>query len=239
MTLMWKLALVHQGKGTDALLNSYEQERHEVAKETIRKVSKATKVVTLTNPISRALRNQLASILINFDVVQQQLGRAVGMLDISYQNSPAVREDMANRKSTGPNKGDRATNVLFQDEKGQPHSLVNYFRGTEHVLFLFMGLCDAKPSPELKQIQDRISKDYAGLIRSYLVAGTPVASSDWSGPVIVSIDGAIHRRYGADKEGALYLIRPDHHIAFRSQPVDVGLFFDYLSGHLVPTLSYV
>lgn len=99
------MALYHKGEGTEKLLDSYEVERHEVAEATIKKVNFATNVVTLKNPITRTLRNQLAAILVN-------------------------------------------------------------------------------------------------------------------------TDGAIHRRYGAIEE-ALYLIRPDHHIGYRSQPVMPDLFMSY------------
>jgi 2-polyprenyl-6-methoxyphenol hydroxylase-like FAD-dependent oxidoreductase len=242
--LMWKLALAHQGKGTEKLLDSYEVERHEVAEATIKKVSFATKVVTLDNSISRTLRNQLAAILVNTDVVQNRLGRDVGMLDISYRNSSVVREDTTRPKRAqrvlegisdsgtgfgkGPRSGDRAPNVLFLDEKGVPHSLVDYLYGTQHTLLLFAGLSDRGPSQTLNQIQAMAAQRYSGVIQCYLVTKASLPSSEWEGPIIVNSDGAIHRRYGATK-GALYLCRPDQHIGYRSQPVVPELFVAYLT----------
>lgn len=250
--LVWKLALVHQGKGTERLLDSYEIERHEVAEATIKKVSLATKVVTLKNPLSRTLRNQLATILVNTDVVQNRLGRETAMLDISYGSSNVVREDTAHprhaqrirkvisdsgpRFDNGPSKGDRAPNVLFLDDKGAPHSLVDYLYGTPHTLLLFAGLSDQHPSPTLRRIQSLVAKRYPGLIRCYLVSTVAVPESEWTGAVIVNRDGAVHRRYGAPEE-ALYLCRPDHHIGYRSRPVVPDLFIDYLEQILVPTSS--
>jgi len=245
--LMWKLALVHQGKGTEKLLDSYEVERHEVAEATIKKVSLATKVVTLKNPISQTLRNQLAGILANTDVVHNRLGREVGMLNISYSSSSVVAEDIAQPKrsqqmrkvvggSKGPSSGDRTPNVLFLDEKGAPHSLVDYLYGIQHSLLLFAGLNDRGPSQTLHQLQALVMQRYPGVIRCYLVTTTAASKSEWEGAVIVNKDGAIHRRYGATDE-ALYLSRPDHHIGYRSQPVIPDLFFNYLERILVPTGS--
>jgi hypothetical protein len=247
--LMWKLALVHQGKGTEKLLDSYEVERHEVAEATIKKVSFATNVVTLKNPISRTLRNQLAAILVNTDVIQNRLGRDVGMLDISYRNSSVVREDTAHPKRSqqvlkgirdrgadfgkGPGSGDRAPNVLFLDEKGVPHSLVNYLYGTQHTLLLFAGISDRHPAQTLYRIQAMVAQRYSGVIKCCLVTTGALPTSEWEGPLIVNTDGAIHRRYGAAEE-ALYLIRPDHHIGYRSQPVMPDLFTFYLQQTLYP-----
>lgn len=242
--LLWKLALVHQGKGTEALLDSYEAERHAVAEATIKNVSFATKLVTLKNPLSRTLRNQLAALLVNSDIVQNRLGRGVGMLDINYRESNIVHEEMPSPTLTqqvrqalgdqgadfqaGPHSGDRAPNVLFLDEKGAAHSLVNYFYGTRHTLLLFAGRSDRRPSPALQQIQTLVAQRYAGVINCYVVTTTLLPADDWAGQVIVNTDSALHRRYGAGAE-ALYLIRPDHHIGYRSQPVSVEKFAAYLA----------
>ena len=253
--LLWKLALVHQGHGDEQLLDSYAVERHEVAEATIKKVSFATNLVTMKNPISRTLRNQLAAILVNTDVVQNRLGRDVGMLDISYRNSSIVQEEIGSKDSThpvrvpqvfnriggtdfdkGPSSGDRAPNVLFLDEKGVPHSLVDYLYGTQHTLLLFAGLSDQRPSSTLQQIQALVAQRYPNSIRCYLVATSLLPASIWEGPVIVNADGNLHRRYGATKE-ALYLSRPDHHIGYRSQPVEPDLFMHYLEQILLPTID--
>ncbi len=240
--LMWKLALVHQGKATEKLLDSYEIERHEVAEATIKRVRFATNVVTLKNPLSRAIRNQLASILVNMDMVQNRMGRDVGMLDISYDSSDVVNEDRVENgrvlkllKGIGANgsdvnavnSGDRAPNVLFLDEAGVPHSFVDFLYGTEYTLLLFMGLRDRKPSATLYQIQEMIVKRYPNIIRTCLVTTTTLPPAEWTGEMIVNSGGAIHRRYGAVEE-ALYLCRPDHHIGYMSQPVSFDLLVAYL-----------
>ena len=241
--LMWKLALAQRGKATDRLLDSYESERHEVAEATINKVSFATNVVTLKNPISQTLRNQLAAILVNTDVVQNRLGREVGMLDISYKNSDAVGEDpvRANRAQqalksmreggtdfdSGPGRGERAPNVLFLDHKRAPRSLVDYLYGTQHTLLLFAGSNSRNPSQMLSTIQWTVAERYPDLMTCYLVTTAALPASAWTGPVIVNTDGALHRRYRAATE-ALYLIRPDHHIGYRSRPVNLELLLAYL-----------
>ena len=241
--LMWKLALVHQGKGSEKLLDSYDTERHEVAEATIKKVSFVTSLVTTKNPISRTLRNQLAAILINTDAVQNRFGRNVGMLDISYRNSPVVQEHtirltpmlqvrkvLGRNVSTfhqGPSCGDRAPNVFFLDEKSASHSLVDYLYGTHHNLLLFADLQLKAPSLMLEQVKTLIEQRYADRIDCYLVTTAARSASEWDGAMIIDRDGAIHRRYGVSEE-AIYLCRPDHHVAYRSQPVQLDLFAAYL-----------
>ncbi len=252
--LMWKLALVHHGKGSEKLLDSYEAERHEVAEATIKKVSFVTSLVTTKKPISRTLRNQLAAILINTDAVQNRFGRDVGMLDISYRNSPVVQEHtirltpmqhvrkvLGRNASTfdeGPSCGDRAPNVFFLDEKNTSRSLVDYLYGTRHKLLLFAGLQDQAPSRTLQQVKTWVEEQYPDRIESYLVTTATPSASEWDGAMIVDQNGAIHRRYGASEE-AIYLCRPDHHIAYRSQPVELDLFAAYLEQILaVPQNSH-
>ena len=244
--LMWKLALVHHGKGSQKLLDSYDAERHEVAEATIKKVSFVTSLVTTKNPISRTLRNQLAAILINTDAVQNRFGRNVGMLDIGYRNSPVVQEDtirltpmqqvrkvLGRNVSTfdeGPSCGDRAPNVFFMDidQKNTSHSLVDYLYGTHHKLLLFAAPQAQAPSLMLQQVKTLVEQRYADRIDCYLVTTAARSASEWDGAMIVDKDGAIHRRYGVSEE-AIYLCRPDHHIAYRSQPVRLDLFTAYLT----------
>ena len=240
--LIWKLALAQQGRGTDELLNSYEVERHAVAEATIKNVSFATKIVTLKNPLSKALRNQLSSILVNTDAVQNRFGRNVGMLDIRYETSSVVQEDNPQTKpvqrvrnaigdnlhfNKGPKSGERCPNVLFLGESGGPHSLIDYLYGTQHTLLLFTGLSDKYPSQKLKQIHTQVKQNFPEIIKCYLVSTAKIDTSVWEGEVIVNKDAALHKRFGASEE-TLYLCRPDHHLGYRSQPVDVGLFFEYL-----------
>lgn len=240
--LIWKLALVQRGEGTEQLLDSYEEERHDVAQATIKNVSFATKVVTLKNPLSKALRNQLAAILVNTDAVQNRFGRNVGMLDISYHHSDVVWEDGIKTKPAhqlrkvmgsgtpfdkGPKSGERCPNVLFLDHKGAAHSLIDYLYGTEHTLLLFSGLSEQRPSHTFHQIQALVAQRYSEMIRTYLVMTSAVPESAWEGTALVNTDSALHHRFGA-REEALYLSRPDHHIGYRSQPVSTELFSRYL-----------
>ena len=53
------------------------------------------------------------------------------------------------------------------------------------------------------------------------------AALGWGGPVLLDADGDLHTQYGAAAE-ALYLVRPDDYVGFRSQPARSDKFVDYL-----------
>ena len=144
----------------------------------------------------------------------QQLLQTISKRDTAFHDSP--------------HSGDRAPNVLFLDEKGAPHSLVDYLIGTKHTLLLFAGLSERRPSQPLYQLQEMIAQRYSDTVRPILVTTTALPASDWTGEILVNTDRAIHRRYGATEE-SLYLIRPDQHIGYRSRPVVKDLFSAYLA----------
>ena len=84
--LIWKLALAQQGALSDAereaLLDSYEEERHPIATAMVRATDRATRALTQNHPVLRGLRRMVASLLLRIKAVKDRLGRGVGMLDL-------------------------------------------------------------------------------------------------------------------------------------------------------------
>lgn len=251
--LMWKLALVHQGKAVPALLDSYHAERHAIAESMIKNISRATDVITLNNPIAQRIRNQLAGLIINTEVFQNRMGRKVGMLDISYRDSPIVvqtdptaglRDKVSKKLGKGsafqsaPAAGDRAPNVnLTGQDPSLPQRLLDVFCGTHHTLLIFAGAEEAAEGDHLSQIATQIQKRYKAEIKPVIVTLKELNEAKQAQDIsLVDADGEIHRYYGADTE-CLYLIRPDHYIAYRSQIIDLSHLFEYLDHIFVLGLS--
>lgn len=250
--LGWKLALVISGAAPEALLDSYEVERHAVGKQVLRMTDFMTKVNTLRNPIGRGIRQRLAPFLAGQEVIQQRLKKNISELAVNYRKSPIVDDyrvgligaRLGSRKHKelpefgewftfdhGPAPGDRAPDAnVFDLQANAMTRLFELLNGTEHHLLLFAGVRSvAKGLRSLVQIGNFVDKCYAGLIQVYLIAESDTV---WSGVNsaalrLVDPDLSIHHRYGAGSE-CLYLLRPDGYVGFRSLPADKKSLAVYL-----------
>ncbi|HEX5838128.1 MAG TPA: FAD-dependent monooxygenase, partial [Anaerolineales bacterium] len=251
--LMWKLALLQRGQALPRLLDSYAWERHKIAESLITKVGMATKVVTLKMPLVQKLRNQLAGIVLNTNLVRNRMGRGVAMLDIAYKDSPVVAQDLVSNSATGqiwgrfknlfgdsghdfgqgPSAGMRAPNVtLPSDRAGLPSSLFDLYRGAHYTLMIFAGATGSPDIEDLIRTGAAIQAQYRAPIRFYVVATEPPGHLFDQARILVDADRRIHRAY-ASWAPSLYLIRPDKHIAYRSQSIDPDLLAAYLDRTLV------
>ncbi len=249
--LAWKLALVDAGAGRPQLLDSYERERRPIAAATLIGTDLATRVITLKSPITRELRDRLASLLSGIEPVERRLTRMVSELDLAYRRSAIVREDRTPLRrvhlahhpereapdlgawidfGAAPAAGERAPDVSF-GPPGQPLRLFDVLRGTRHVLLLFEGIhATADGLAHLGRIAAEVEHDHGEHIAVHLVAGREDAA--WSGSVLPDPARTLHARYGAAAE-CLYLVRPDGYVGYRAQPADAKKLARYLGRVLV------
>lgn len=224
--LLFKLALHEKGFATARYLESYEAERHAVAASTVRGVERATKLMTVTNPVAVAVRRRVARVAMNADRVRNRLGRGVGMLDVGYRGSPVVGEPRGAAARirrvlrTGPAPGDRAP---------LDAELLLRLVGGRHTLLLFEGLERRHDVAALRAIGERFGRRYGAPTRS-LVVTTHI--EDTGDDVLPDSTGDLHRRFGAS-DPALVLIRPDHHVAYRGD-VDADALIGFVDALLVP-----
>ena len=258
--LAWKLALVARGRGRPLLLDAYEPERHPVAAAVLRGTDTATRaglfLGRLRNPLAVELRDQLLRLGSGLGVIQERVTRTLSMLDTIYSDSPIVAQHHASLLGAsiadrgqqerpqvrdwvafgqGPAPGARALDVELGDAAGDGH-LFDHLDGGRHTLLLFDGAHDTVDGyRRLGRIAAEVERAYPELVRPLLV--TPrlhlPEGTRWSGPRLHDPDGAVHLRYGARSE-ALYLIRPDGRVAYRSQPADETPLLEYLDRIFVP-----
>lgn len=92
--LVWKLALLDRASLDDgdreALLDSYEAERHAVARAMVTNTSRATRLITSRHPVFMALLRAVAPRLLSTRRVADRLGRGVGMLDLRNAGHPRL-----------------------------------------------------------------------------------------------------------------------------------------------------
>lgn len=235
--LAWKLALVICGLADPALLDSYEAERTPVADAVLRLAGQLTTMLTLTNPVSRQLRDHLMPVLSGLGAVQHQIAVQDAQLSITYHASPIVSEYHHERFghmrfAGGPRAGDRAPDAgPLQPADGPAIRLYDLLRGVHHTLVLFGG-----PAPEaaswqsLAAIARAVRGQQGEMMQAYIIVDGASVPDELAGErgVLLDTEGAAHHRYQADLPN-LYLIRPDGYVGFRSRPADQTALTEYLT----------
>ncbi|MFG2052957.1 FAD-dependent monooxygenase [Micromonospora sp. NPDC048930] len=205
--LAWKLALAVRGVAAPGLLDSYETERRPEGEEIV----------------GRAVRMAFTDELDRADLERQFL-QEMSML-LSYAGSPLVGESVADPDAlrAGPGPGDRAPDVagLRRHGVGHPLRLRDLTRGTGHTLLVYAdATADEKALTAAAELCADVQRQASGELDAYLLLSPDArAPRLLAPPAVVDADGAFRATYGAAGT-ALYLIRPDGHVGYRSQPVD-------------------
>jgi 2-polyprenyl-6-methoxyphenol hydroxylase-like FAD-dependent oxidoreductase len=113
--LAWKLALVADGRAPDGLLDTYGQERAPVASNTLGFTDKIVGLLTMRNPVKRALRDTLVPAATSLPVVQNRAARRLSQVSIAYPSGPLVRPDGT---GPGPKPGERMPDVEVRTDAG-------------------------------------------------------------------------------------------------------------------------
>lgn len=219
--LGWKLALVTGGWARPELLTTYEDERRPVGTTVLRFTDRAFRIATSTSPLVGFVRGRLAPRLLG---AAGRAGRGrgavmrrVAQLAVDYRHSPLSHDD-APRTRRGPRAGDRLPDApVHLDER--PTTLHNALR-PDRLHVLLVGPTESWPTTQPAALSHRVR----GLAEVHHLDRRP-------GPgVIHDHDGIAHRRLGLPRPGAtaVYLLRPDGHIAYRSQGSDLSGLHDHL-----------
>jgi FAD binding domain/Aromatic-ring hydroxylase, C-terminal len=212
LNLAWKLALVVRGTARPELLESYNAERHYNAKRLLSQIGRATRMANLRRPVSIEVRNQVMHLMGHLGI-GRVVPQILSMLDVGYPESPAVTESEISWLSSGPRAGERAPDAegLLFSGNTEPQRLFALWSGdNRHQLLVFRKDGQVPPSPLYSVTH--IAKE-----------GTPHEG------LAVDAEGHAHEAYAVHKEGALYLVRPDGIIAFRSREPDTDALSDYLA----------
>ena len=88
--LAWKLALVLRGYATESLLDSYERERRQVAREVVSTTHRLTRLATLRSPAARRFRNVLLAAAGRSGWLPRRLATNLAELGITYHDGWSV-----------------------------------------------------------------------------------------------------------------------------------------------------
>jgi 2-polyprenyl-6-methoxyphenol hydroxylase-like FAD-dependent oxidoreductase len=224
VNLGWKLAGALAGAVNPAVLETYHAERAPIGARVLRFTDRAFTIATSANPLLRFARTRVAPTLISLALgptrVRAHAFRTVSQLAIRYRTSALSHEEPGSPRR-GPRAGDRLPDAPIAHD-GLTTSLHAATAGAGwHVL-----LC----GPGWNAV------DGAGLARAYpgLVIVHRLGAVARPG-VLHDPNGRALSRLGLTAMGtAVYLVRPDGHIGYRSGGTRLGGLTAYLRRWLGP-----
>lgn len=235
--LGWKLAMVSRGQAPGSLLESYESERRAVARHLIDFTDHGFGLIAGSGPVSRLMRRvvpQLLPRLFGVGPVQTRLLGFVSQLHVRYHPSEVVGERLTDGGRaphpirTGPAPGVRAPDVQLQ----RNHTAVRLFdllRDPGHILLLFTGESEqAVPAAALLAQAGELAARTPGALRVLVVSRQASDQKE----ALHDASGMAHQLYGAS-EACAYLLRPDGHVGFRAQGIELALLQNELSKRLL------
>lgn len=211
MNLGWKLAMVLQGKASERLLDTYEDDRLPVMRSVLTRTEALTDAIASQNPVVRGAFNHLGGWLAGADVVQQAAASRITQIALNYRSS-TLSENHATGGSL--HAGDRVPElrVMAIGPGGQRHET------------RLADLLDPSRFTLLVISPGRASELHAQAMNSI---------EAWHDLIVVeqveAAEGQEHRRYRENfgTLPSLVLIRPDAYIGFRGGEHSVSHLANY------------
>jgi hypothetical protein len=212
--LGWKLAMVTRGAADARLLDSYHAERWPVGRTLLRATDRVFGVFaravasrgTVTS-LRRVMVRRVVAPALSSPRVRAFAFHFVSQLGIRYRKSPAVAEGEP-RLSKGPRAGDRLPDA--QVLRNGQLAYLQQVLGTPHMHLLLCGPVAAWNREDVMTLAQRFPDVLA---INYL-------AREHSNEALVDSSGEAFTRLGVHRN-AMYLIRPDGHVAFRSGGTDL------------------
>ncbi|MFM0401371.1 FAD-dependent oxidoreductase [Paraburkholderia aspalathi] len=215
--LAWKLAMVLEGKASDALLDTYASEREFAADENIRNSTRSTDFITPKSPVSRVFRDAVLKLARHHPFARQLTNSGRLSVPAVLRDSPLNTADSDNFEGLmvpGASCVDAPVHVAGESawllqQLGQQFTGV-LFCGSEGIDQATQAALDALQSGPipLKLVVVVTSKNVQVAVPS-------------GAKVVHDVDGLAAARYDG-KPGTFYLIRPDQHVCARRRQFDAS-----------------
>jgi 2-polyprenyl-6-methoxyphenol hydroxylase-like FAD-dependent oxidoreductase len=95
--LGWKLAAVLNGQASEALLDTYQAERHPVGAEVLRTSGALIRLAMVRSPLGRRLRNTVGGLVTRIPVAADRAARTVSAIGVRYPAPPGADRRVGSR----------------------------------------------------------------------------------------------------------------------------------------------
>ena len=207
--LAWKVAQVWHWGSPASLLETYQQERHPVARRVLETTSMAIRMVEIKNPIAQKMRSAAMEVVGHIEPIKARLRAGLSQIDVHYPES--ALHAAKGTKVLKP--GDRAPEVLWRDTRSQLHRLYDLFTHFGWTLI-------SRDRPLTVEGID------ASRLRQVVITRVgPTGDNQFSDP-----SGAVAEATGLES-GAHLLVRPDGYVAGTFGADDGAALLDFWRRH--------
>ncbi|AQZ63435.1 hypothetical protein BKM31_19955 [[Actinomadura] parvosata subsp. kistnae] len=235
--LAWKLAWVCRGRAPASLLDSYDEERHAVGERT-RKLSDLLFRLFINQARSATYRRVSSKVLglaLATGPVQNLISGRVSQTGVHYRHTALSKaQRFPGLPKSAINAGDRVPDLDLADTDGPGVRLYDLMRTPGYILlgYASSSTSEAKKKAMLAELS-ALRQRHAPVLRCLMVLGEGLPCH---GDVLTLLDAGrdVLHKLGA-RPGDVFLIRPDGHLAFRTD--DPRRLRDLLGSWLTPLPS--
>jgi hypothetical protein len=234
--LGWKLALAARGQAAPGLLDTYQAERHPIARGVLRGTHLGTRLFLAQNPLMRAMREEAVPAIVGVAPIRRRILAAVSQLTIGYRGSfLSVDADdrqgargWLRRHSSGLRAGDRVPDgTLISANSSEPVALFDLI-SQGWTLLIFPGdEATAETAGALEQIVQLVRDAVGDAVNPFLVLGT-ATTGGVAEPVLLDPARKVAGVFGA-RQGLVALVRPDGYLGYRGRLDQQGELASYLA----------
>lgn len=224
--LAWKLALVVKGQASEALLDSYEQERLPVAKQLLNTTDRAFRLVVSDSWVAGVLRTKviarIAAAAMSNARIQRIAFRAISQIGIHYRGSSLSKsKDEMTKKA--PHAGDRFPWLRLKLQSNKVDDLFSELDDTRFNLLLIGHTIDKDAIASQLGLKGMLTVHYVDVTTSGNATNVDAHNH------AVLTKACIPLR-------SFYLLRPDGHIACCGIDFDVAAVRHYVTNILHLTI---